>query len=142
MKLQSYLASHGYPAIEFGRRLGVSKASVSRYASGARIPSPAVMRRIVAETEGAVTANDFYDLPALATTRQARTVVTVEISEDLVGEAERLGTDLTAVIEQALEAAIRDARRAKWREENAEAIKEANEELARNGLWSDGVRLF
>jgi antitoxin CcdA len=142
MKLQSYLASHDYPAVEFGRRLGVSKATVSRYASGARIPSPAVMRRIVAETKGAVTANDFYDLPPVATTRQPRTVISVEISEELVEEAERFGTDLVAVAERALEVALRDARRSKWREENAEAIKEANEELARNGLWSDGLRLF
>lgn len=81
-----------------------------------------------------------HDYPATA--RQARTAVTVETSEDLLDEAERPRTNLTAVAEQALEAAIRDARRAKWREENSEAIKEANEELAQNGLWSDGLRLF
>lgn len=142
MKLHAYLATHGCPAVEFGRRLGVSKASVSRYASGERIPAPDVMRRIVVETHGAVTANDFYDLPVVPARHESRTVVTVEISEALLEEAELYGTDLTAVAEQALEVAIRDARRAKWREDNAEAIQEANEELARNGLWSDGLRLF
>jgi len=142
MKLQAYLASRDCPAVEFGRRLGVSKTSVSRYASGERIPAPEVMRRIVAETKGAVTANDFYDLSVVPATQQGREIITVEISEDLLEEAERLGTDLVAVAEKALEAAIRDARRARWREENAEAIKEANEELAGNGLWSEGLRLF
>ncbi|HZB37662.1 MAG TPA: type II toxin-antitoxin system CcdA family antitoxin [Beijerinckiaceae bacterium] len=33
-----------------------------------------------------------------------------------------------------------EARR--WEERNAEAIRESNEELRRNGLWSDGYRLF
>jgi antitoxin CcdA len=142
MKLQSYLVSQDYPAREFSRRLGVSPAAVARYASGKRIPSPAVMRRIVTETEGAVTPNDFYDIHSVAGDEPPRTLITVEISEDLLDEADRLGTDLTAVAERALERALRDARRAKWREENADAIKEANEELARNGLWSDGLRLF
>jgi antitoxin CcdA len=142
MKLQAYLMTYDRPTAEFGRRLGVTKASISRYASGERIPTPEVMRRIVAETNGAVTANDFYDLPEVPGPRQSRTVVTVEVSEALIEEAERLGTDLSAVAEEALEVAIRDARRAKWREDNAEAIEEANEELTRNGLWSDGLRLF
>jgi hypothetical protein len=29
-----------------------------------------------------------------------------------------------------------------WRRANREAIREANEELAENGLWSEGLRLF
>jgi post-segregation antitoxin (ccd killing protein) len=30
----------------------------------------------------------------------------------------------------------------RWEEENAEAIRASNEELKRNGLWSDRYRLF
>ena len=142
MKLQSYLVSRDYPAREFSRRLGVSPAAVARYASGKRIPSPAIMRRIVTETDGAVTPNDFYDVPVPATDAPGRTVVTFMVDEDLLAEAKRLGTDLTAVAERALAAALNDARRARWREENAAAIAEANRELERNGLWSDGLRQF
>ena len=142
MKLDSFLASLNYPAREFSRKLGVSPAAVARYASGKRIPSPEIMRRIVTETEGAVTPNDFYDIAASGAGAPERTVVTLEISEDLLAEAKRLGTDLTALAERALTNAIRDARRARWREENREAIEEANEELKRNGLWSDGLRQF
>jgi hypothetical protein len=29
-----------------------------------------------------------------------------------------------------------------WAEANADAIRASNEELKRNGLWSDGYRLF
>lgn len=141
MKLQSYLESRDYPAREFSRKLGVSPAAVARYASGQRIPSPSIMRRIVTETEGAVTPNDFYDVSS-SEHDPPRTVLTLEISESLLDEAGRLGTDLTALAEEALTVAIRDAKRAKWREENAEAVREANEELAQNGLWSDGLRLF
>lgn len=36
----------------------------------------------------------------------------------------------------------RKAAAARWRKANREAIAQANDELARNGLWSDGLRLF
>lgn len=140
MKLNYYLATRAYPAKEFGRRLGVSGAAVARYAAGKRIPAPDVMRRIVVETEGAVTPNDFYDLPAVA--GSPRTLVTLEIDETLLDEAERFGTDLTALAEAAIVDALRAAKLSQWRERNAEAIREANQELAENGLWSDGLRLF
>ena len=32
--------------------------------------------------------------------------------------------------------------RRKWRDDNREAIEEANAELGENGLWSDGLRPF
>lgn len=47
-------------AAEFGRRIGRDKSTVARYCDGERIPDRDTMPRIVAETGGAVTANDFY----------------------------------------------------------------------------------
>jgi antitoxin CcdA len=66
----------------------------------------------------------------------------VSIRADLISEAKEFGTNVSAVLERALEDEHRKRRREKWRRENREAIQEANEELARNGLWSDRLRLF
>jgi post-segregation antitoxin (ccd killing protein) len=41
-----------------------------------------------------------------------------------------------------LRKAVATEKARRWAEENAEAIKFNNEELERNGLWSDGLRLF
>lgn len=68
--------------------------------------------------------------------------VNVSIRADLADEAKAFGTNMSAALERALEAEHREKRRQRWREENAEAIKQANEELAQNGLWSDGLRQF
>lgn len=68
--------------------------------------------------------------------------VNVSLRADLVDEAKALGTNISAVLERALEAEHRQRRAERWRQENREAIDEANAELARNGLWSDGLRLF
>ncbi|MCH7943268.1 MAG: glutamine synthetase [Proteobacteria bacterium] len=38
----------------------VSQASIGRYAAGNRVPRPAILRRIVAASDGAVQANDFF----------------------------------------------------------------------------------
>jgi transcriptional regulator with XRE-family HTH domain len=60
MKLRDYLASKSITAAEFGRRIKVSQAAITRYATGDRIPEPAIMRRIASATRGAVVPNDFY----------------------------------------------------------------------------------
>jgi antitoxin CcdA len=57
-------------------------------------------------------------------------------------EAKAFGTNISAVVERALEEEHREKRREKWRAENKSAILEANEELRENGLWSDGLRTF
>jgi transcriptional regulator with XRE-family HTH domain len=62
MKLKDYLASKSITAAEFGRRIKVSQAAVTRYAAGDRIPEPGVMRRIARITGGIVSPNDFYDV--------------------------------------------------------------------------------
>src|SRR5882757_2468549 len=66
----------------------------------------------------------------------------VSVRADLADEAKALGTNVSAVLERALEAEHRERRLAAWREANRDAIQEANEELAKNGLWSDQFRTF
>jgi antitoxin CcdA len=68
--------------------------------------------------------------------------VNVSIRTDLIEEAKAFNTNISAVVERALEEEHRERRREKWRAENREAIEEANAELAENGLWSDGLRTF
>lgn len=47
---------------EFARRIGMPQPTVHRYAKGERIPEPDAMSKIVAETNGLVTPNDFYNI--------------------------------------------------------------------------------
>lgn len=78
-----------------------------------------------------------------APTRPAKKrAVNVSIRADLVEEAKAFKTNISAVLERALEEEHRERRREKWRAENREAIEEANTELSSNGLWSDGLRTF
>jgi len=72
----------------------------------------------------------------------AKQAVNVSIRRELVEEAKAFNTNISAVLERALEEEHREQRREKWRAENRQAIGEANAELAENGLWSDGLRLF
>lgn len=75
-------------------------------------------------------------------TTSAKRAVNVSLRADLADEAKALGTNISAVLERALEVEHRHRRAERWRQENREAIDEANAELARSGLWSDGLRLF
>lgn len=63
-RLRDYLAQPGSPSrSEFARRIGMSHSYVSQLCGDASPwPSRETMRRIVEETKGAVTANDFVDL--------------------------------------------------------------------------------
>lgn len=64
MKLPSYLKSKKLTQAAFARLIGESPQNIQRYVSGKRIPSDEeIMRRIFEATGGAVTANDFYNLP-------------------------------------------------------------------------------
>lgn len=45
---------------EFAERIGVSRQALWRYRSGERMPERAVMQKIMEETGGAVTPNDFF----------------------------------------------------------------------------------
>lgn len=60
MTLKQYLSEQDLSCEAFGRLIGVGAPSVWRYATGARMPRPNIMRKIVAATDGAVQPTDFY----------------------------------------------------------------------------------
>lgn len=60
MNLASYLEENNLTATAFADRIGVAIATVTRAARGEIMPSPETMKRIMQETNGKVTPNDFY----------------------------------------------------------------------------------
>jgi hypothetical protein len=63
MTLNQFLADTNTSRAEFARQIGVKWVSVDRYCTG-RVPEAKVMERIIAVTDGRVTANDFFRLAA------------------------------------------------------------------------------
>lgn len=60
MKLSEYLKINGIRIGDFASKIGVTEQAVYKYVRGERLPRPAVMAAISAESGGAVTSNDFY----------------------------------------------------------------------------------
>ena len=61
MKLAAFIEEVGLSPAEFARSIGVNeRESIRRYLRGERIPTPRVMRRIIAATEGRVSPTDFF----------------------------------------------------------------------------------
>lgn len=59
MTLAEWLTANRVSHDDFAARIGATRSSVTRYASGERIPRPPKMAAIARETGGQVTANDF-----------------------------------------------------------------------------------
>lgn len=68
-----------------------------------------------------------------------RRAVNLSISGKLIDEARAQKLNLSRVLEEALEAKLREQRALQWREENREAIAFHNERIARDGLWHRGL---
>ena len=66
----------------------------------------------------------------------------VSLRVDLLQEAKARGINLSATLEAALEATLRDARAAAWQEENRAAMVAYDEHVERDGLFAERVRLF
>lgn len=76
-KFDRWLTAAGYTDADARVALGVSgRSTIRRYRSGEQLPTRAVMQRIYRWTNGAVTPNDFYDLPGstVPAAREARHV--------------------------------------------------------------------
>jgi transcriptional regulator with XRE-family HTH domain len=60
MKLRDYLKSNKISARAFGDLIGVCELSMHRYVTGKRVPTASVMQKVLENTDGAVTPNDFF----------------------------------------------------------------------------------
>jgi transcriptional regulator with XRE-family HTH domain len=63
MRLTDWLKKHDLPRGDFARKISVSEVTVTRYITGSRRPEWDVLQRIVEQTGGAVTADDFLPKP-------------------------------------------------------------------------------
>jgi antitoxin CcdA len=72
----------------------------------------------------------------------AKRATNVSIRVDLLDAARDAGVNLTATLERALAEELASLKRARWREENREAIAAYNEYVDGHGTFSDGVRSF
>lgn len=66
----------------------------------------------------------------------------LSINADLLNKARELDINLSATLEQALVAQIKEREQAAWLAENQAAIAAYNEHAERNGVFSDGLRSF
>lgn len=65
MQLSTFLDVNGITQTQFAAEFGVSLNTASRWARRLMVPAPKKMLQIYLWTHGAVTPNDFYDLPDL-----------------------------------------------------------------------------
>jgi antitoxin CcdA len=72
----------------------------------------------------------------------AKRATNVSIRTDLLDAARQAGVNLSATLERALAEELNRVRRARWREENREAIAAYNEYVDEHGTFSDRVRSF
>jgi antitoxin CcdA len=68
--------------------------------------------------------------------------VNLSLDSALLAKARDEGINLSAALERTIRAEVSNIEAKRWQVENAEFIRHNNEELAKNGLWSDGLRLF
>jgi len=66
----------------------------------------------------------------------------LSLRADLVARAKELGLNLSQLVEQTLEARIREAEGQAWLAENKEAIEAYNEHVATHGTFGDRWRRF
>jgi antitoxin CcdA len=71
-----------------------------------------------------------------------KTATNLSLRADLVRRARELKINLSAVLEAALEQAVRAAEREAWLAENTEAIADYNARVAKRGVFSDDWRRF
>ena len=66
----------------------------------------------------------------------------LSLNSDLLHQARALDINLSQVLEQALDAVVRQKRAEQWLQENREAITQYNLDVEENGVFSDGLRSF
>ena len=68
--------------------------------------------------------------------------VKLSLDASVVAEAKALGLNISRIMGRALRGRIREGKARRWQADDAAAIGLGNEELGKNGLWSEEHRLF
>ena len=66
----------------------------------------------------------------------------ISINSDLLEKAKQYKINISANVEKTLEELIKQEEIKNWEKENKEAIESYNERIAKNGVFSDGLRSF
>jgi antitoxin CcdA len=74
--------------------------------------------------------------------RPKKTATNLSVREDYVRRAKALRLNLSELLENALEVAIREAERDAWLNENEKAMAEYNAQVAQRGVFSRSRRRF
>ena len=67
--------------------------------------------------------------------KKPKRAVNLSVDAELLDEAKAAGTNLSAVLEQALNDQLKSQRRQQWLDANRVAIEASNRELEANGMW-------
>lgn len=81
-------------------------------------------------------------MPRLYDENAVKKATNLSINSDLLTKARELKINLSATLEQALEAELKTAAQNNWLKDNKEAIHALNELTEKNGLFSDAYRGF
>jgi antitoxin CcdA len=71
-----------------------------------------------------------------------RKAANLSVNSDLMAQARELGLNVSALLEERLAAAVREARREAWLAENEQAVSEYNDRVAERGSFGDRARRF
>jgi antitoxin CcdA len=66
--------------------------------------------------------------------------VNLSIDEEILAAAKAQGINLSQTLEDELRKRTQEAREAKWREENHEAMESHNRFIEKHGIWSEKYR--
>jgi len=80
--------------------------------------------------------NYIYDVEA------PKKATNLTINSDLLKKSKEYKINLSQNFEQYLESVVREKAKEAWEKENREAIETYNEGVAKNGVFSDGLRSF
>lgn len=72
----------------------------------------------------------------------AKKAANLSVRADLLEEARAYKINLSQTLEAALQVQVKKVKERQWLEENRAAIEAYNRHIERDGLWSDGMRLF
>jgi antitoxin CcdA len=71
-----------------------------------------------------------------------RKATNLSINSDLLNKTKELDINLSATLEQALAAILKQKQRDRWLEENRDAIRAYNTHVEKYGVFSDDLRSF